>query len=90
MKDMSVEELEHGMKLVINSDAVDLIGKMAITNCWNELLRRFEDSKCCGNCKAESQSCYAVKGTIIIKHPKSHYCDKYEYDGLSREEREGK
>ena len=27
MKDMSVEELEHGMKLVINSDAVDLIGK---------------------------------------------------------------
>ena len=43
MKDMSVEELEYGMKLVINSDAVDLIGKMAITNTWNELLRRYEE-----------------------------------------------
>lgn len=43
MKDMSVEELEYGMKLVIESDAVDLIGKMAITNTWNELLRRFEE-----------------------------------------------
>ena len=50
MKDMSFEELEYGMKLVIESDAVDLIGKMAITNTWNELLRRFEDLKCCGNC----------------------------------------
>ena len=42
MRNMSVEELEEGMKLVINSDAVDLIGKMAITNTWNELLRRYE------------------------------------------------
>ena len=42
MKDMSMEELEYGMKLIINSDAVDLIGKMAITNTWNELLRRYE------------------------------------------------
>lgn len=82
MKDMTVEELlAYIVYECLENDEPEYKA---------ELLRRFEDSKCCGNCKAESQSCYAVKGTIIIKHPKSHYCDKYEYDGLSREEREGK
>ena len=124
MKDMSVEGLEEGMKLVINSDAVDLIGKMAITNTWNELLRRFEaleksnnelrdrlDNswkredkinndvlklslenhalKCCGNCKHyvkyECPNCKIYNGW-----PRSTaYCDSWQSDGLTREEREG-
>ena len=91
MRNMSVEELEHGMKLVINSDAVDLIGKMAITNCWNELLRRFEAMKCCGNCQwSISRNCkdwqrYRDCGSYPAL---DSYCDKWQYDGLTRAERE--
>lgn len=43
MKDMSVEELEEGIKAVIKSDDVGVLSKLGITNCWNELLRRFEE-----------------------------------------------
>jgi hypothetical protein len=42
MKDMSLEELEEGVNAVIKSDDLGFLSKLAITNAWNELLRRFE------------------------------------------------
>ena len=91
MKDMSLEELEYGMKLVIESDAVDLIGKMAITNTWNELLRRFEDLKCCGNCgggyTTSEDRHFCARYLKLTKA--SCYCSSWQSDGLTRAERGG-
>lgn len=104
MKDMTVEELEHGMKLVINSDCVDLILKLAITNCWNELLRRFEvlekenkNLRCCGNCSKIHKYDCAKRTEEVLQHctayqypHENNYCDSWQSDGLTRAEREGK
>jgi hypothetical protein len=93
MKDISVEELEDTMKLVIKSDAVDIILKLAITNCWNERLRRFEvlekenkNLRCCGNCVNHKQG--HITGCSYKKGMSSNeYCDLWQSDGLMREER---
>ena len=73
MKDKTVEEL---IKYICDDCiAVDS------PEFPNELLRRFEAMKCCGNCKLYLecfQSCYY------------RICDNWQSDGLSREEREGK
>ena len=75
----------------------DMTVKELIVKCgvgWNdfkaELLRRFESLKCCGNCKHyakyECPNCKIYNGW-----PRSTaYCDSWQYDGLTRAEREGK
>jgi len=58
-----------------------------------ELLRRFEAMKCCGNCQwSISRNCkdwqrYRDCGSYPAL---DSYCDKWQSDNLSREEREGK
>ena len=85
MKDMSVKEL---IKYICDDcTAVDS------PEFPNELLRRFEAMKCCGNCQwSISRNCkdwqrYRDCGSYPAL---DSYCDKWQYDGLTREEREGK
>ena len=85
MKDMTVEEL---IKYICDDCiAVDS------PEFPNELLRRFEAMKCCGNCQwSISRNCkdwqrYRDCGSYPAL---DSYCDKWQYDGLTREEREGK
>ena len=85
MKDMSVKEL---IKYICDDCiAVDS------PEFPNELLRRFEAMKCCGNCQwSISRNCkdwqrYRDCGSYPAL---DSYCDKWQSDGLAREEREGK
>ena len=78
----------------------DMTVKELIVKCgvgWNdfkaELLRRFEAMKCCGNCQwSISRNCkdwqrYRDCGSYPAL---DSYCDQWQSDGLTREEREGK
>ena len=88
MKDMSVEELLEivSRKLMFDFEYYD--------KAKAELLRRFEDSKCCGNCNlGYSFECIQWQryknegGDYPIE---GRYCANWQSDGLTREEREGK
>ena len=97
MKDMTVEEL---LNIVVKGDKVwtyavrdgagKIIGEVKeYREAKAELLRRFESLKCCGNCKHyvkyECPNCKIYNGW-----PRSTaYCDSWQSDGLTREEREG-
>ena len=83
MKDMSVKEL---IKYICDDCiAVDS------PEFPNELLRRFDAMKCCGNCQwSISRNCkdwqrYRDCGSYPAL---DSYCDKWQYDGLTRAERE--
>jgi hypothetical protein len=73
----------------------DMTVKELIVKCgvgWNdfkaELLRRFEDSKCCGNCKSHKQG--HITGCSYKNGMSSNeYCLSWQTDGLTRAEREG-
>jgi hypothetical protein len=44
MKDLSVEELMRGIKMAIDSDAIDnQLARQALTNGFNELLKRHKN-----------------------------------------------
>jgi len=80
MKDKTVQELLHIMSQSL-FDA-DLI------NADAELLRRFEDMKCCGNCKSHKQG--HITGCSYKNGMSSNeYCLSWQTDGLTRAEREG-
>ena len=86
MKDMTVKELilesayPNKFRIDIKPDLVRA-----------ELLRRFDAMKCCGNCQwSISRNCkdwqrYRDCGSYPAL---DSYCDKWQYDGLTREERE--
>ena len=86
MKDMSVQQL---INEIAYSDELGLDRCHAIEA---ELLRRYESLKCCGNCQwSISRNCkdwqrYRDCGSYPAL---DSYCDKWQYDGLTREEREG-
>jgi len=81
MKDMTVEELIE--YICDDAIAVDLPEYPA------ELLRRYEDSKCCGNCKSHKQG--HITGCSYKNGMSSNeYCLSWQTDGLTRAEREGK
>jgi hypothetical protein len=80
MKDMTVEEL---IDIVAHTEtSVSRLHKARA-----ELLRRFEALRCCGNCKS-----YHTRSDCMMKHEyrPNQYCDMWQSDGLSWEEREGK
>jgi hypothetical protein len=82
MKDMSVEELLEivSRKLMFDFEYYD--------KAKAELLRRFEAMKCCGNCVAfDGTTICFLKDDIMYCNK---YCSQWQYDGLTREEREGK
>jgi len=62
-----------------------------VAHSAQELRDMYESSKCCGNCNSiESRSCehwqtYRETGNYP---PAFNYCDKWQYDGLTRAERE--
>jgi hypothetical protein len=49
-----------------------------------ELLRRYEELKCCGNCYNDGDFC------DFERCSPQKYCRRWQSDGLTREEREGK
>jgi len=83
MKDMTVEELlAYIIYECLENDEPEYKA---------ELLRRFEAMKCCGNCQwSISRNCkdwqrYRDCGSYPAL---DSYCDKWQYDGLTRAERE--
>jgi len=91
MKDMSVEE-KYEIEEIINSASVELITKVIIPKYLTELLRRFEDLKCCGNCgggyTTSEDRHFCARYLKLTKA--SCYCSSWQSDGLTRAEREGK
>lgn len=76
----------------------DMTVKELIVKCgvgWNdfkaELLRRFENLKCCGNCDKYERDYedYCCGATRDDQEPHD-YCPHWQSDGLTRAEREGK
>lgn len=83
MKDMTVEEL---IKYICDDCiAVDS------PEFPDELLRRFEDLKCCGNCgggyTTSEDRHFCARYLKLTKA--SCYCSSWQSDGLTRKEREG-
>ena len=72
MKDMTIEELLDDLSSY--SDVSDEYYKLK-----DEILRQFENLKCCGNCKHSYPHCC-----------RGGYCSNWTTDGMTREEREGK
>lgn len=95
MKDMTVLGLLITLKShLVNTVIMHDVSEMEKCKSYEaELLRRFEASKCCGNCKhsdlddEERVCCLLVeeKGNQM-----SDYCSDWQTDNLSRAEREGK
>jgi hypothetical protein len=90
MKDMTVEELINIIVQVLTKD-FSLEVAHNVTDARAELLRRFDAMKCCGNCQwSISRNCkdwqrYRDCGSYPAL---DSYCDKWQYDGLTRAERE--
>jgi hypothetical protein len=85
MKDMSVEHLigEIVYGAVLSQEAPKYV---------DELLRRFKDMKCCGNCKLKHHKtkCPSYDYDFTTPVTSGGYCDHYKADGLTREERKVK
>jgi hypothetical protein len=94
MKDMSLEELlkQYGYCFVSWVDKGDKSYKEEYYKFKAELLRRFESLKCCGNCEFG----FTLQCPFWEKYQNERgdypaacsYCDKWQTDGLTREERE--
>jgi hypothetical protein len=73
LKDMSNEELVHSFGTMAKYGDVDKWDETV-----SELLRRYDNLKCCGNCKLDKDCTNWA-----------NYCDKWVSDGMTRKEREG-
>jgi hypothetical protein len=83
MKDMSLEELLDDLSFY--SDVSDEHYKIQA-----EILLRFENLKCCGNCNGsyttDKDACFCARYLKLTKA--SRYCSSWTTDGMTREERE--
>jgi hypothetical protein len=93
MKELSIKELFVGLKLALESDAVQPLARVAIKNATIELLTRYTQSnvdlRCCGNCgNITTINCphYSV-GMLTSDYECWMYCDKWSTDGLKKHER---
>ena len=95
MKDMSVLRLLITLKShLVNTVIMHDVSEMEKYKSYEaELLRRFEDSKCCGNCKLHNIICpneWNPTDEKPVLIPSSGYCSYWQTDSLSRAERESK
>lgn len=93
MKELSIKELFVGLKLALESDAVQPLARVAIKNATIELLTRYTQSnvdlRCCGNCgnsrvdNDDRLRCRLSEKEILS----AWYCDKWKTDGIKSSSR---
>ena len=93
MKELSNKELLIGLKLALESDAVQPLARVAIKNSLFELLERYSqyevDLQCCGNCGSiTTRNCpkWSI-GMLTSDYEVWQCCEKWDTDGLKSTDR---